>query len=284
MPELPELEGLAAWVNTDLAGRRVDEVRLRSVAALKTFDPPISTLAGRTVGPAGRRGKYLHISMGDLLLVTHLSLGGWLRWSPGATTRKPSLRGPIIAEVRLDGGSLDLTEHGKEKRLAIWVVRRLEDVPRIGDLGPEPLDPNLALDDFTERVRAAPGTIKHVLADQRVIAGIGNAYSDDILHAARLSPFLRAARLDGDQIGGLYEAMRTVLNDAVAESVGVSGGKLKEIKRAHFRVHGRAGAPCPACGDAIRPVWMGERSFEYCPNCQTGGRVYADRRLSRFLK
>ena len=284
MPELPELEGLAAWIRSELAGQEIQSFRLRSVAALKTYDPPIGALVGKTVTGAFRRGKYLAIETGELQLVTHLSLGGWMRWVTGPTTRKATLRGPIIAEMLFESGSLDFTEHGKQKRLALWLVHAIDEVPQVASLGPDALDPELTEALFSDLVRGRRGTIKKVLADQHVIAGIGNAYSDEILHAARMSPFLNTARMTNQQVSLLYLSMQSVLADTVARAAGIGAADLKDDKRSHFSVHARTGEPCPVCGDSVRAVWLGERSLQYCPTCQTGGRVYKDRRLSRLLK
>lgn len=284
MPELPELEALAAWIRSDLSGQTITDVRLRSVAALKTYDPPLSALAGERVTGAMRRGKYLAIEAGDLKLLTHLSLGGWIRWVVGPAARKPSLRGPIIAELLFDGGALDLTEHGKEKRLAIWVVRDLADVRQITELGPDALSSELDRDRFRAIVRSHTGTIKSVLANQHVIAGIGNAYSDEILHAACVSPLLRTGKMTDGESDRVYESMHAVLGEAVARASGITPANLKNDKHVNYKVHARTGEPCPVCGDTVRAVWMGARSFQYCPACQTGGRIYKDRRMSRLLK
>lgn len=284
MPELPEIEGLAVWIRAELAGRIVRDIRLRSVAALKTYQPPLTELAGRHVTGASRRGKYLSIEFSDLLLVSHLSLGGWMRWVAGQPTRKPSLKGPILAELRFDDGFLDFTEHSKEKRLSLWLVRGLDEIPRIADLGPEALDPKLDAASFAVLLRTRSGTLKSVLADQHVIAGIGNAYSDEILHASGLSPFIKTTALTDDQASKLFAAMRAVLTATMARSGGIVAGELKRDKQTHFRVHGRTGEACPVCADTIRAVWLGSRSFQYCPACQTGGKVYKDRRMSRLLR
>jgi formamidopyrimidine-DNA glycosylase len=284
MPELPEVEALAAWVRSHLSGKTVREIRLRSVAALKTYDPPLNALIGQTVTGAVRRGKYLAVEFDELKLVTHLSLGGWIRWIAGTPDRKTTLRGPIIAEVRFDDGQLDFTEHGKEKRLALWVVHSLDNVPPITTLGPEALDPALDPPALAGLLRTRPATLKSVLADQHVIAGIGNAYSDDILHAARLSPFLKTTALTDEQAAALHTALHEILDATIARATGIAAAGLKEDKKSHFRIHARTGEPCPTCGDTIREVWSGSRSFQYCPSCQTGGKVYKDRRLSRLLK
>jgi formamidopyrimidine-DNA glycosylase len=257
---------------------------MRSVAALKTYDPPLSALEGKEIRGAARRGKYIGLQAEELYLVVHLSRAGWLRWREEIGTRKPTQRGPLIAEVLIDQGVLDITEQGTEKRLAIWVASSFEDVPQISELGPEALDSAVDLEAFTSILRSQLGTVKGVLANQHAIAGIGNAYSDEILHAAKVSPFTRTGRLDDDQIQRLFSAMKTILTEAVTRASGLSGPDLKDDKRAHFQVHARTGHPCPVCGDTVREVWATNRSFQYCPTCQSGGRIYADRRLSKILK
>jgi len=284
VPELPEIQGLAGWLDRTLTGQPIEHVRLRSVSALKTYDPPISALAGRRLDRVSRRGKFLSLHAGDLQLALHLSRAGWLRWSMGETSRKPSLRGPILLELRFSEGMLDVTEQGHEKRVALWLVHRLDEVPQIAELGPDALDPELDEEHFHRLLTARSGTVKRALADQRVIAGIGNAYSDEILHSARISPFTRTSRLGPAETRALRDAMRSILSSSVTRAVALEGRQLKDDKRSHFSVHGRTGLPCPVCGDTIHEVWSAGRSFQYCPGCQTGGRVYADRRLSRLLK
>jgi formamidopyrimidine-DNA glycosylase len=284
MPELPEVEGLSRWLADLLSGRTIYRVRMRSVAALKTYDPPLSALESTVVRGTGRRGKYLALETNGPYLVVHLSRAGWVRWREEIGIRKPAQRGPLVAEILFDQGVLDITEQGHEKRLAIWVVRSLGDVPQISELGPEALDPALDLAAFAGILQTQAGTVKSVLANQHAIAGIGNAYSDEILHAAQVSPFTRAGRLDEDQIQHLFSALKTILTDAVERAAGLSGPELKDDKRAHFKVHARTGEPCRVCGDTIREVWASNRSFQYCPGCQSGGRIYADRRLSKILK
>lgn len=285
MPELPEVEGLAAALTRRLRGHRVEALRVNSIAVLKTFDPPVSALAGLEVTGLSRRGKYLVVETPPLAVVVHLSRGGWMRWRDAPTAGRTTLRGPLAAELRMDGGgALAITEQGRDKRLAIWVVRDPGDVPQIASLGPEPLAERFGVAAMAAALRGAPGgTIKHVLADQHVIAGIGNAYSDEMLHAARLSPFRRAADLSDDEVARLHGSL-SLLRDAAARARELDLSELKDDKRGGMRVHGRSGLPCPVCGETIRDVWLGERSLQYCPGCQTGGRVLADRRLSRLLR
>ena len=258
---------------------------VRSVAALKTFDPPIGALHGLAFGHCTRRGKFLDLGVPPLHLIVHLARGGWIRLRDKPTNAKPSLRGPLAVVVTLeDGGSLEITEHGTDKRLAVSLVRAPSDVPGIARLGIDALDPELSASRLGAILGDQRGTLKSVLADQSVIAGIGNAYSDEILHAARLSPFRHADALTAPEVTGLAVAIREVLSAAVALAVETDPASLKEGKRESMRVHGRAGLPCPVCGEPVREVSLASRSFQYCPQCQTGGRVLADRRLSRLLR
>ncbi len=287
MPELPEVEALAGQLRAAAVGRSIGRVDVAAPAALKTFDPPVTALVGRAVTGAARWGKYLGLRAGELVLVTHLARAGWLRWYDAlpAVPPRPG-RGPIALRVHLGepgaAPGFDLTEAGTTKRLAVWLVDDPARVPGIAALGPDALA--VSTDDLAALLRAKPGRLKTVLTDQSVLAGIGNAYSDEILHAARLSPFATAARLTAAQVAALHAAIGTVLTDAVARSVGQRAATLKGEKRAGLQVHGRAGLPCPVCGDTVQQVCFAERSLQYCPRCQTGGRVLADRRLSRLLK
>lgn len=284
MPELPEVEALADHLRRHAVGSTVTGVDIASLSALKTVDPPVSALTGRVVTDAGRWGKYLGMRCGDLSLITHLSRAGWLRWSDSLSPAplKPG-KGPIALRVRLqDGRGFDLTEAGTQKRLAVWLVSDPGQVPGIAALGPDAL--SLDATRLGDLLAANSGRIKTVITDQTVIAGIGNAYSDEILHAAKLSPFATASKLTDNQVAELWEAMVSVLADAVTRSVGRQAATLKGEKRSGLRVHGRTGLPCPVCGDTVREVSFAEKSFQYCPGCQTGGKVLADRRMSRLLK
>ncbi|HEX4755976.1 MAG TPA: DNA-formamidopyrimidine glycosylase family protein [Candidatus Dormibacteraeota bacterium] len=286
MPELPEVSALAAGLTGRMQGRAISAVRLRSIGALKTYDPPLAALAGATVGGWSRHGKFLDMAAGDLHLVVHLARAGWIRWREQVTEARPSLRGPMALQVELaGGGGIDITEQGTEKRLALYVVRNpTTDVPGIARLGVDVLDPSLDAGRLAELVAQRRGQLKTVLADQSLVAGVGNAYSDEVLHAAGLSPFRQAAALSADEVGRLSVALRSVMAEAVERAAGIDIGELKPDKKQHLRVHGRAGQPCPVCGDTIREVSLSTRSFQYCPGCQTEGRILADRRLSRLLK
>ncbi|TRW82042.1 Fpg/Nei family DNA glycosylase [Mycolicibacterium sp. 018/SC-01/001] len=285
MPELPEIEALADHLRRHAVGQIVRRVDVAALSVLKTFDPPLSALHGQEVTGANRWGKYLGLQAGDLHLITHLSRAGWLRWSDklGAAPLKPG-KGPIALRVHLGEAGLgfDLTEAGTQKRLAVWLTTDPMAVPQIASLGPDALA--LTVDGLRDVLHGNSGRIKTVITDQKVIAGIGNAYSDEILHVAKLSPFATANKLTDAQLAALHDAMISVLTDAVTRSVGQQAATLKGEKRSGLRVHARTGMPCPVCGDTVREVSFADKSFQYCPTCQTGGKILADRRMSRLLK
>ena len=283
MPELPEVEALVDHLRRHSVGRTVERIDVASLSVLKTFDPPTAALHGTPVSGAHRWGKYLGIQAGHLYLIAHLARAGWLRWSDNLSPAplKPG-KGPIALRLHLDSGGFDLTEAGTQKRLAVWLVDDPVKVPGIAVLGPDAM--GLGFGDLTEVLARNSGRIKTVLTDQQVIAGIGNAYSDEILHTARISPFATASKLTDSQRAALHDAMVSVLDDAVRRSVGQQAATLKGEKRSGLRVHARTGLPCPVCGETIREVSFVDKSFQYCPGCQTGGKVLADRRMSRLLK
>jgi formamidopyrimidine-DNA glycosylase len=291
MPELPEVEALAHHLRENALYRPVARVDVAGMSVLKTFDPPVSALHGRVVTGAARYGKFLAVEFADrpdepLQLITHLSRAGWLRWHETAAAAPPKPgRGPLQFRVHLDavgGPGFDLTEAGTQKRLSVYLVADPQEVPGIARLGPDALA--LSRDEFAELLSGRTERIKNLITDQRTIAGIGNAYSDEILHTAKLSPYAVAGRLKPEQIDDLHAAMTGVLGDAVARSVGQGAAMLKGEKRSGLRVHARTGLPCPVCGDTVREVSFADRSFQYCPGCQTGGRPLADRRLSRLVR
>ena len=293
MPELPEVEALAAFLRERAVGRIVVRSDVAAISAVKTFDPPLAAINGLTVTGAARYGKFLALEVDGLHLVTHLSRGGWLQWreSLPAAPPKPG-RGPLAFRLHLAPGpddgdddqnaGFDLTEMGTQKRLAVYLVRNPLEVPGIARLGPDAM--RVGLSDFAALLAENRAQLKGVLTSQSVLAGIGNAYSDEILHAARLSPFAIAARLTEAQVSTLYTAMRETLADAVQRSVGQKAATLKSEKRSGLAVHARTGLPCPVCGDTVREVSFADKSLQYCPTCQTGGKNLADRRLSRLVK
>ena len=288
MPELPEVEALALDLRGRLEDRAIVKVHLAAFSALKTFDPPVQALEGTLVEDVGRHGKFLDITTSGLHLVFHLARAGWVRWKDEvpAIPPRPSTKNPLAVRVVLDSGAgLDVTEAGTKKSLAMYVVRDPQDVPGIASLGPDPLT-----DDFTVEVlgeilqREGRKQIKGVLRHQGTIAGIGNAYSDELLHAARMSPFKPANTLEGEELQTLYDAIRDVLGAAVERSRGLAASELKGEKKTNMAVHGRTGQPCPVCGDVVREVSFADSSLQYCATCQTGGKPLADRRMSKLLK
>ncbi|MCZ3386687.1 MAG: Fpg/Nei family DNA glycosylase [Actinomycetia bacterium] len=285
MPELPEVEALAGFLRERLVGRVVAGVYVAGIATLKTYDPPVTSLGGLSITDVVRRGKFLDIDVDGLHLAVHLARAGWVRWreSLPETPLRPG-KGPIVLRVHLDDGSgLDFTEAGTTKKLAVYVVRDASDVPGIARLGPDPLTlDRAALEALLDE--HARTQLKGLLRSQSIIAGIGNAYSDEILHVARLSPFGLAGNLDDDGRGRLFVAIGSTLRDAVERSAGLPASELKDDKRAAMRVHGRTGQECPECGDVVREVSFADSSLQYCARCQTGGKLLADRRLSRLLK
>jgi formamidopyrimidine-DNA glycosylase len=291
VPELPEVEALAGFLREHAVGRVVARVDVGAISVLKTYDPSVTALQGLEITGVARHGKFLDLDVSGLHLVVHLSRAGWLRWSDALPTTliRPG-KSPIALRVRLDDPALpgdpgfDLTEAGTQKRLAVYVVRDPRDVPGIVTLGPDPLDPAFDVTALARIVAGSRQQIKGLLRDQSVLAGVGNAYSDEVLHAARLSPYAVAGKLSEAEVERLWTAMRTVLTGAVEAAAGKPAKELKDAKRAGMRVHGRAGMPCPVCGDTVREVSFADRDLQYCPTCQTGGKVLADRRLSRLLK
>jgi formamidopyrimidine-DNA glycosylase len=300
VPELPEVEALAAFVAERAVGRTMVRCELAAISALKTVLPPLDDLVGAVVTGCSRRGKYLCTSLvpparerragagtgSTVWLVAHLARGGWLKWWDKLPDAKARLtRSPIALRVGFDDGSgFDLTEMGTEKRLAVWVVADPAEIEGVAHLGIDPLDPAFDVDCLARLATAETGTIKTMLAAQSVIAGVGNAYSDEALHLARLSPFKRAASLSADEVERLHDALVSVLTEAMARAVGSAAKDLKPEKHRSMRVHGRTGEACPVCGDVVREVSFATRSLQYCATCQTGGKPLADRRLSRLLK
>ncbi|MDR0346174.1 MAG: Fpg/Nei family DNA glycosylase [Nocardiopsaceae bacterium] len=325
MPELPEVEALAAFLRERAVGQVIERADSVNISVLKTYQPDLTALRGRRITAAGRHGKFLDLTADpagagegtgpgaangpgagnspgvgngpgtgngsesgtdQLHLVMHLARAGWLRWRNDLPAQPPRPgKSPLAFRLRLaDGSGFDLTEAGTRKRLAVYLVSDPALVPGVAGLGPDPLADSFTTDVLAGLLAGRRTQIKGLLRDQTVIAGIGNAYSDEILHVAKMSPYKLAASLTEDEVTGLHEAIGTTLRDAVARSAGTAAGELKAEKKASLRVHGRTGQPCPVCGDTVREVSFADSSLQYCPTCQTGGKPLADRRLSRLLK
>jgi formamidopyrimidine-DNA glycosylase len=287
LPELPEVEALAHHLREHAVGRTVARVDVASLSVLKTASPPWTDLHGREVTGAGRHGKHLDLDCDGLHLIVHLARAGWLRWANtlSAAPPKPG-KGPLALRVHLgppgEGPGFDLTEAGTKKGLAVWIVKDPAEVPSIARLGPDAL--SLDRDALAALFKGRTERLKTALTDQTLMAGVGNAYSDEIMHTAQLSPYATAGKLDDNALDRLHAALHSVLTDAVTRSVGQGSATLKGEKRSGLRVHARTGLPCPVCGDTVREVSFADKSFQYCPTCQTGGKPLADRRLSRLLK
>jgi len=292
MPELPEVEALAAFLRERAVGHAIARADAASISVLKTFDPPLAALTGQVISTVGRHGKFLDISCGpegesaELHLIMHLARAGWLRWREELPDKPPKPgKSPLMFRLTLDDGSgFDLTEAGTRKRLAVYLVRDPAEVPGVATLGPDPLAPDFTVDSLAGLLAGRRTQIKGVLRDQHIIGGIGNAYSDEVLHVAKMSPFKIAASMTPEEIKTLYDAIVNTLTDAVERSAGLAAADLKGEKKTGLRVHGRTGQSCPECGDTIREVSFADSAFQYCPTCQTGGKPLADRRLSRLLK
>ena len=284
MPELPEVEALAAYLRERAVGRTIQRVEVGAISALKTYDPPITSLAGLEVTGAERRGKFLCLDISGLWLVIHLARAGWLQWKEAVPPAPPRPgKGPLGLRVHLDDGSgFDLTEAGTQKRLAVYVVRDPAEVPGVARLGPGALD--VDRETFASLMAGRSGQLKGALTDQTLLAGIGNAYSDEILHAARLSPFKMADKLTDDELVRLFDAMRATLIGALERQAGQRAATMKGEKRSGLQVHARTGLPCPVCGDTVREVSFADTSLQYCASCQTGGKPLADRRMSKLLR
>lgn len=288
------MESLAVYLREHATGKIIDRADSAAISVLKTYQPDLTALRGHQLGGVRRHGKFLDLvtapagpgAGGQLHLVTHLARAGWLRWRENLPAQPPRPgKSPLAFRLRFtDGTGFDLTEAGSRKRLAVYLVSDPAEVPGIASLGPDPLAPSFTPEVLAGLLAGRRTQVKGVLRDQKIIAGIGNAYSDEVLHAARMSPFRLAASLSEEEVAGLYEAMMTTLNEAVARSAGLAAADLKAEKKAGLRVHGRTGQPCPVCGDTVREVSFADSSLQYCPTCQTGGKPLADRRLSRLLK
>jgi formamidopyrimidine-DNA glycosylase len=295
VPELPEVESLAVFLREHASGRVINRADSAAISVLKTYRPDLSELRGRVIGEVTRHGKFLDLAAvpadgaagaAPLHLVIHLARAGWLRWREDLPAQPPRPgKGPLGFRLRFtDGSGFDLTEAGTKKRLAVYLVTGPAEVPGVAALGPDPLADSFTVPALAKMLAGRRTQIKGVLRDQKIIAGIGNAYSDEVLHAARMSPFRLAASLTDDEVAGLHAAIVSTLREAMDRSAGLAAGELKAEKKSGLRVHGRTGQPCPVCGDTVREVSFADSALQYCATCQTGGKPLADRRMSRLLR
>lgn len=283
MPELPDITVYVDAVNARLRGRTLERIRLFSPFLLRSVDPPIESAFGRSILGAHRLGKQIVVDLDDQLhLVLHLMVSGRLQWAK-AGAKPPGKIG--LAAIDVGDGSLMLTEASTRKRASLHVVRGADRL-RTFDRGGLELD-TASPEQFLHRLRSEQHTLKRSLTDPRLFSGIGNAYSDEILHRARLSPMARSQNLSEAEAMRLFDACRTVLRewtDRLREETG--GGFPAKVTafRPDMAVHGRFGKPCPACGTSVQRIVYAENECNYCPRCQTEGRILADRSLSRLLK
>lgn len=307
MPELPEVESLARFLRQRADGLVIDRADSAAISVLKTYRPDLTALRGRVLTDTQRHGKFLDLvalpapqdgtgdatqngsgdpADGPLHLVIHLARAGWLRWRENLPEAPPRPgKGPLGFRLRFtDGTGFDLTEAGTKKRLAVYLVTDPAEVPGVAALGPDPMADTFTVAELAGMLAGRRTQIKGVLRDQKIIAGIGNAYSDEVLHAARMSPFKLASSFTEDEVKDLHAAITATLRDAVERSAGLAAGDLKAEKKSGLRVHGKAGEPCPVCGDTVREVSFADSALQYCPTCQTGGKPLADRRMSRLLR
>jgi len=291
VPELPEVESLAADLRERAVGCAIDRADIAEFSVLKTYDPALTALHGAVITGVTRYGKFLDLvakqPSGTMLhLITHLARAGWLRWREDLPTAPPRpSKSPLAFRLRFeDGAGFDLTEAGTRKRLAVYLVTDPMAVPGIASLGPDPLAPDFTVDVLAGLLAGRRTQIKGVLRDQKIIAGIGNAYSDEVLHAAKMSPFKLASSLSADEVAELHQVIIATLRTAIERSAGLAASELKAEKKAGLAVHGRAGQACPVCGDVVREVSFADSALQYCATCQTGGKPLADRRLSKLLK
>jgi formamidopyrimidine-DNA glycosylase len=278
MPEMPEIQALAERVGDAVGGATLESFDLLQFSSLKTVTPRPAELVGRLLEGVGRRGKYLVLPFdgGDRMLV-HLSQGGRLDVEAPPKSTKP--RG-AVARFRFAGKpSLLVKEFGKERKAGVWSLAAGDDGP-LAALGPEALSDE-ATAFFLESTDAR--RVHTVLRDQRTVAGVGRGYSDDVLHHAKLSPYAALGKLDAAERGRLVEALQAILTDALEVERRRSGGLPTKLGD-HFTVHGRWGQPCRRCGGDLRRVSYESHEITYCPDCQTGGKILADRRLSRLIR
>ncbi len=284
MPELPDIVVYIEALHPRVMGDKVTGVRISSPAVMRTYDPPYDAPVGRTVESLDRVGKRIVLGFSDeLFLVIHLMVAGRLRWEAAG---KPIPRKVGLAAIDFERGSLILTEQGTHKRAGIWLFRDWEGVAGLDRGGLEPLE--VGIEEFTAALRSENRTLKRALTDPRIFSGIGNAYSDEILWAARLSPVKRTLQLSDDEVERLHQAVVASLeewSDRLRREVGEGGWPTKVTAfREDMAVHGKFGEPCPRCGSKVQRIVYSANETNYCAICQTEGKLLADRSLSRLLK
>jgi len=282
VPELPDITVYVEALGSRVVGQPLVSVRLSTPFLLRTVDPPLQEVGGKRVQGVRRVGKRIVFALDDdLYVVLHLMIAGRLHWFAGSK-RVPRT---ALATFEFPNGTLTLTEAGTKKRASLHLARGAEALKQFERGGLEPLDSTLA--EFSARLRSENHTIKRSLTDPRLFSGIGNAYSDEILHRARMSPVKLTSRLTDEEIARIHEATRAVLTEWVERMRDQAAGEFPEkvtAFRPEMAVHGKYGKPCPVCGTAVQRICYADNETNYCPRCQTEGRLLADRALSRLLK
>ena len=281
MPELPEVDALVKFLRSRIVGDFVERADVAELSILKTVDPPLEALAGLEITGVSRVGKTLIIEVDGLNLVCRFARAGWLVWHetvPNSPVRMG--KGPLGLRLRLASGTgIDLREAGTKKNASVALVHDRTEVVAVAGAGPDAL--SIDAEEFARSLSASRSRVKNAIEDQALIAGIGNAYSDEILHTAKLSPFAMASNVDAQ---ALLETIHQVLGEARENLIDLPPEKIKARKKRGLRVHGRAGKECPVCGSTIAEVSFADKSLQYCPGCQTEGKKLSDRRMDRLLK
>jgi formamidopyrimidine-DNA glycosylase len=284
MPELPDITVYLERLAPRVLGKPIERVDVRNVFVVRTADPPISAVQGRRVTELRRMGKRIVLGVeGGLFLVVHLMIAGRLRWR--ALGKKGPAGKLVLAALEFPEGTLFLTEAGSKRRASLHLVAGEDELRQFDRGGLEVLD--ATVDEFAARLRSESHTLKRALTDPRLFSGIGNAYSDEILHRARLSPLARTGKLSDEEVARLYDATRETLSEWTArllEEVGDDFPETVTAFREQMAVHGRFGLPCPVCGTPVQRIRYADNETNYCARCQTGGRLLADRALSRLLR
>ena len=274
MPESPEVEALAQFLAREASGREIRGVDVLEFRTVKTRSTPPADLVGRTVTGAARHGKHVELVLDAGSLVVSLGRHGWMRWLEAGAPEPDAELPPALAAFELDGGAtLQATDAGTWVSLGLHVVGDADEVPAVAKLGPDPADPGFTRADFDTALGRRRKQVKAILQEQESLAGIGNAYSDEILHLARVSPVVHAAALDDAGAERLFDATVATIRGAIDARRGIPIDRLKAEKVASMRVHGRTGETCPVCGDTIRDFAFASTTAQYCPTCQTGGEL-----------
>lgn len=281
MPELPEVDALVHFLRSRIVGDFITRTDIGELSILKTADPPLEAIGGLEIGGVSRVGKALIVEFDGLDLVCRFARAGWLVWHDQVPTGPVRMgKGPLGLRIHLaSGAGFDISEAGTKKNASVSLVADRTEVGAIETAGPDAM--SIDADQFTATLAGSTSRIKTVLEDQALISGIGNAYSDEILHTAKISPFAPAGGVDAP---ALLETVHTVLGRARDTLIDLPPAKVKTAKKRGFRVHGRTGQTCPVCGSTITEVSYADKSLQYCPGCQTDGRKLSDRRMDRLLK